>query len=212
MVRPYAGPVPPSVMDVTTDRAGWVRQRTFSGKSARVTSSRHRGGTDEAACDIAWHIDRFGGDGVFSPSRFLHLLDRRPPVSCRGAAELPVCFLRVGFIQSQPPADERCRYDTCSAARSRAVATGLSGSSGQAGASGRRRGTTRAARPVMAAATSQPVVLPPPRLEAPSPNPPRVELPRMDPPKTVMLDPPRMEVTAVAPRPDETSSIAQRQR
>jgi hypothetical protein len=64
--------------------------------------------------------------------------------------------------------------------------------------------------PVMAAATSQPVVLPPPRLEAPSPNPPRVELPRMDPPKTVMLDPPRMEVTAVAPRPDETSSIAQR--
>ncbi|WP_063981518.1 DUF2147 domain-containing protein [Bradyrhizobium sp. 482_C4_N1_1] len=63
--------------------------------------------------------------------------------------------------------------------------------------------------PVMAAATSQPVVLPPPRLEAPSPDPPRVELPRMDPPKTVLLDPPRMEATAVAPRPDETSSIAQ---
>ncbi len=31
----------------------------------------------------------------------------------------------------------------------------------------------------------------------------------MDPPKTVLLDPPRMEATAVAPRPDETSSIAQ---
>ncbi|WP_264302695.1 DUF2147 domain-containing protein [Bradyrhizobium barranii] len=60
----------------------------------------------------------------------------------------------------------------------------------------------------MAATTSQPVVLPPPRLEPPSP--PRVELPRTDPPKTVLLDPPRMEATAVAPRPDETSSIAQR--
>ncbi|MFK4525510.1 hypothetical protein ABIF97_000408 [Bradyrhizobium japonicum] len=62
----------------------------------------------------------------------------------------------------------------------------------------------------MASVTSRPVVLPPPpRPEAPSSNLPRVELPRMDPPKTVLFDPPRMEATAVAPRPDETSSIAQ---
>ncbi|SFI25502.1 DUF2147 domain-containing protein [Bradyrhizobium sp. cf659] len=72
--------------------------------------------------------------------------------------------------------------------------------------------------PVVAATTSQPVVLPPaprseaPRSEALSPNPPRVELSRVDPPKAIALDPPRMEPPVVAPKPEirPATTIAQR--
>ncbi|MET4386443.1 hypothetical protein ABIB73_002188 [Bradyrhizobium sp. F1.4.3] len=51
--------------------------------------------------------------------------------------------------------------------------------------------------PVIAATTSQPVVLPPaPRLE-----PPRTEPARIDPPQTTALDPPRVATPDVAPKP-----------
>lgn len=66
--------------------------------------------------------------------------------------------------------------------------------------------------PVLAATTSQPVVLPPrPTLAVPSLNPPRVELPRVDPPKTTMLDPPRMEAP-VAPRPEIKQAVTSPER
>ncbi|MFL6810573.1 MAG: DUF2147 domain-containing protein [Bradyrhizobium canariense] len=62
--------------------------------------------------------------------------------------------------------------------------------------------------PVLASTTSQPIVLP----QAPSSNPPRVELPRTDPPKTVALDPPRMEVPVVAPRPELEQAVTSPER
>ncbi|MBR0952266.1 DUF2147 domain-containing protein [Bradyrhizobium canariense] len=62
--------------------------------------------------------------------------------------------------------------------------------------------------PVLASTTSQPVILP----QAASSNPPRVELPRMDPPKTVALDPPRMEASVVAPRPEIKQAVTNPER
>ncbi|MDA9449729.1 hypothetical protein ABH973_000373 [Bradyrhizobium ottawaense] len=70
--------------------------------------------------------------------------------------------------------------------------------------------------PVVAATTSQPVVLPPPRVEAPtlvapSLNPPRIDPPRMDPPQIVTLDPPRMEPSPFpSPEIKQTATVAQR--
>ncbi|SDG51114.1 hypothetical protein SAMN05216338_1001552 [Bradyrhizobium sp. Rc2d] len=69
------------------------------------------------------------------------------------------------------------------------------------------------APPVLAATTSQPVVLPPaPRLKGSGLNPPRVDLQRVDPPKIVALDPPRVAPPVIVPRPDikQTATVAQR--
>ncbi|MEZ2146005.1 DUF2147 domain-containing protein [Bradyrhizobium sp. DN5] len=69
------------------------------------------------------------------------------------------------------------------------------------------------APPVLAATTSQPVVLPPaPKLEGAGLNPPRVDLQRVDPPKIVALDPPRVAPPVIVPRPDikQTATVAQR--
>lgn len=75
--------------------------------------------------------------------------------------------------------------------------------------------------PVLAAATSQPAVPPPPRSEtsgietskfdAPAPGLPRVDLPRLDQPKTVALDAPRSDPPAVDPSPEikQAATVAQ---
>lgn len=149
MVRPYARPVPSSVMDITRTRGAWVSQRTLSRISSRVTSSRQReGGADDAACDFAWHIDRAAGGCAFSPGRFLLLLDRRPPVPCRGAQELPVRVLRLDFLQSQLSAGGGRRHDACCAcptAGRPGAAAGLSGNPGPAATGDCGRAATCAA-------------------------------------------------------------------
>ncbi|RXG91422.1 DUF2147 domain-containing protein [Bradyrhizobium zhanjiangense] len=69
------------------------------------------------------------------------------------------------------------------------------------------------APPVLAATTSQPVVLPPaPKLEASSTHTPRVDLQREDLPKIVALDPPRIEPPVIVPRPEikQTATLAKR--
>jgi hypothetical protein len=119
-------------MDVSTARAGWVRQRTFSGNVSphNLVATQREAPMKRLATSLGTLIALAAMASV-GPSRFLHLLDRRPPVSCRRrrgiAGLLPVCAFHpiagsgrrtTPYAPAPPPARSPAQQPACPVLRS----------------------------------------------------------------------------------------------